>query len=466
MKSISSYLASLLTGLILATNSAFAASFQFDANNQEPLYQTRLPKAVYAQSKNNTLQDLTIHNATGEQLPYALMSYTSLYPQSLKKVESTPLLVFAIEEAKLSQPDALRIHLGKTGANTTLDIATSEINDKNVLTNVIYLIDAGEKHPALQTLSIDWQGAEGQLVGLEVLASNDLKNWSHIGNAVLLKTTQAGNSILNNTATFNGSSYARYLQIRLNEPKKSPDFKLTSVNAQYHHRQTITQPFIWQDLKFLTRTQDKKTGEIKLEFEALGRYPTSRLQIHLPQTNTITNVTISVRNKTNEPWTYLTNSGIYNMTQQGNTITNPDITLNTTTARYWQLQFNQAHGGIGEENPSLSVGWLPDIIVWNARGDAPFSLNVGEKPDLVNKVSISNLIPNAEIEIIKKLPQAKLVSSSNKNTDTIVNKQSTWTSAPDYKTWSLWGGLLLGVLLLAGMAYSLVKTDRKNSSCP
>jgi hypothetical protein len=188
------------------------------------------------------------------------------------------------------------------------------------------------------------------------------------------------------------------------------------------------------------------------------------LQINLPQTNTITNVTISVRNKTNEPWTYLTNSGLYNMTQQGNTLTNPDIALSTTTARYWQLQFNQAHGGISEANPSLSVGWLPDTIVWNARGEAPFSLNVGEKPDFVNKVSISDLMHNVEIEKIKKLPQAKLINSSDKNTNTIVNKQNTWASTPDYKTWLLWSGLLLGVMLLAGMAYSLLKTNGKNNT--
>ena len=38
---------------------------------------------------------------------------------------------------------------------------------------------------------------------------------------------------------------------------------------------------------------------------------------------------------------------------------------------------------------------------------------------------------------------------------------STWVAAPDYKTWLLWGGLVLGVLLLAGMAYSLIKSERK-----
>lgn len=464
MKAIQQHLAYQLVSFVLAINSVFAASFQFDVGNQEPLYRTSLPKAVYTQSNSNGLQDLSITNAAGEQLPYTLVPHTTLYPPSTTKVDSQPLLVFPIEEVKLSYPEALRIHLEKTSINTTVNVSSSTTKNENALEKTIYLVDIGEKHPDLQTLTFNWQGAEERFVGLEILASDDLKNWSHAGNAVLLKAAQAGNTILNDTATLDHSVNVRYLQIRLNEPGKSPHFKLNAVNAEYRSQQAMTQPVIWQDLNFLTRTQDHKTGQINLEFEAIGRYPASRLHVNLPQTNTITNATVLVRNNTNEPWVYLCSTSLYNMTQHGRTMTNPNISLHTTTARFWQLQFGQASGGIGAENPTLSVGWLPDTIVWNARGAAPFSLHVGEKPDISHKVSVTDLMPDFKIEKVRNLPQAKLTTASSASSnakDTSLNQQSAWTRTPDYKTWTLWGGLFLGVLLLAGMAYSLLKTGSK-----
>jgi hypothetical protein len=216
-----------------------------------------------------------------------------------------------------------------------------------------------------------------------------------------------------------------------------------------------------QDIQLIERTEDTKNGLVNIDFESAGHFPASYLQVKLPQNNTITNATIQVRNSTNEPWEYLTTASLYRLMQQGKTFTSPDVVLSPTVARYWRLQFNQSSGGIGAENPSLSLGWLPSTIVWNARGQAPFTLHVGEKPSIVNNVSIASLIPDYKIEKIQTLNSSSLlleVSANNQSTKQVAN---TWVAPIDYKRWLLWGGLFLGVLLLAGMAYSLVKTDNK-----
>jgi len=78
----------------------------------------------------------------------------------------------------------------------------------------------------------------------------------------------------------------------------------------------------------------------------------------------------------------------------------------------------------------------------------------------VNNVSIASLIPEYKIEKIQTLANAGLtleVSTNNSTTE----QANTWTAPIDYKRWVLWGGLFLGVLLLAGMAFSLLKTDTK-----
>jgi hypothetical protein len=327
--------------------------------------------------------------------------------------------------------------------------------------NSIYLLDAGKKHAPLETISVDWQGVDGKLLTLEVLTSDNLQSWSHAGNAVLLKTSNDHSSILQNTISLDSPTEARYLQIRTTEPN-STNFNLTKADAVYSKVQSIAPKLALQDIQFIERSEDTKNGLVNIDFESAGHFPASYLQIELPQNNTITKAMIQVRNNTNEPWQYLTTASLYRLMQQGKTFTNPDVVLSPTVARYWRLQFNLSSGGIGAENPNLTLGWLPSTVVWNARGQAPFTLHVGEKPNIVNIVSIASLIPDYKIEKIQALENSGLtleVSANNTLTEKVAN---TWVAPIDYKRWLLWGGLFLGVLLLAGMALSLLKTDTKD----
>jgi hypothetical protein len=462
MKNANLIITSLLATLGLP---AMAASFKLDANGNDPFYQTSVSKEVYQYTRSGQLQDLTINNASGEQVPYALIPYEDLHPQTSTHQDSKPLIVYPIKENAQSNLNELRIHLQKNAGNTSVDIVSSkgDLNsegDASKKPNSIYLLDAGKKHVPLETISVDWQGVDGKLLTLEVLTSDDLQSWSHAGNAVLLKTSNVNSSILQNTISLDSPTEARYLQIRTTEPN-STSFKLTKTNAEYSKVQSISPQLVLQTIQFLERSEDAKKGLVNIDFESAGHFPASYLKIKLPQNNTITSATIQVRNNTNEPWQYLTTASVYRLMQQGKTFTSPDVVLSPTVARYWRLQFNQASGGIGAENPSLSLGWLPSTVVWNARGHAPFTLHVGEKPSIVNNVSIASLMPGYEIEKIQSLANSGLTLEVSANNAATEQANNTWTAPIDYKRWLLWGGLFLGVLLLAGMAFSLLKTDTK-----
>ncbi|NOS97674.1 MAG: DUF3999 domain-containing protein [Methylotenera sp.] len=442
-----------LAATFCLANSAIAADFKLNATGSEPLYQSTLPKAVYQQSRADDLQDLTISNAAGEQVPYAMLPYHALHPQIATTLDSKPLIVFPIKENSLSNPNELSIQLEKNAQNTSLSL-NMNASTKEVKTT--YLVDAGKKHPALQTLNVDWQSGEGVLLSLEVLASEDLKNWSSTGHGVLLKTSANGQVLLQNNITLDTPTEARYLQIR---PANGETLILKAVNAQYNSVRSLTPSILWQEVLQTQREQDEKNSTINIDFEAQGRYPASYLRVQLPQNNTITSANILVRNKSDAPWAYLSSAALYRMDKAGKTYTNPDISVNTSSWRFWRLQFSQSNGGIGATNPSLSLGWLPQTVVWNARGQAPFSLAVGTNPKTINTVGITSLIFEYEIEKVLQLPKANVVLNSASNTTAAPTTNNSWTTAPDYKTWLLWAGLALGVLLLASMAYSLIRTE-------
>jgi hypothetical protein len=442
--------------------SAMAATFNLDATGQEPLYRIEIPKIVYQYSRSEHLNDLTIHNASGEQVPYALLPYEVFHPLNTSIHDTKSLTIYAISEYQLTNPGVLNIKI-ENADNRNIDPTVSlKINSQNKDSKNIYLIDAGKEHPALESLSVEWLGGDGLLLSLDILASDDLKTWSYAGHAVLLKTTTDGNALLQNNITLDTATKKRFLQIR---PADNNTFLLTKINAIYSKLQTITPDFHWQDLQLLNREMNKKTGEINLDFESPGRYAISHLRVALPQTNTITNVNVLARKSSNDPWQFISTAALYHVTKQGKSYTNPDIALYPTSARYWRLQFNQSNGGLGNEDPKLSSGWLPDTLIWNARGKAPFTLQVGNNPSFINHVEVDRLIsidsaaPELKIKKIQELPQSNLnpVADATKPSDAQIT--NAWKSPPDYKRWLLWAGLLIGVMLLAGMAYSLFKSD-------
>jgi hypothetical protein len=346
---------------LFCSNNALAASFNFDATGSEPLYQTILPKEAYQASHRDNLEDLTILNAAGEQVPYAILPYETLNPNKALE-ESQPLKIFSMQNGTKKTSNQINIDLNQSG-NTSINLTNNQASQQP---KMAYLFDLGKKHPMLKKIKVDWQGADGKLIAMQAFTSNNLKDWTNIGQSVLFKNTSDGQTILQNTIELYAFTEERYLQIRPSEIDDA-DFKLISVSAEYSKAQNKILPQLWQTLSLLNREQ-AQNGIINIDFESDARYPANYLRIDLPQLNTITNVQVLTRNQPDAPWEPVINAPIYRVNKQGRDTVNPDIKINPKVARFWRLQFNQSNGGIGAENPTLTVGWLAKTVIWNARG--------------------------------------------------------------------------------------------------
>ena len=435
-----------------------AAEFGLSATGDEPLYQTTLSKEVYHASQGRGLSDLTLQNASGEQVPYALLDDAVLHPNEVKNSTQQALKWFPLSEKAMTNTQQLQLALGTSGNSTQLNIQQHQATTQE---KTVYLVDAGKGHADLHTLLVDWQGEDGQFITVEVLASDDLKDWNSVGQGVLLKTTSQGNTILQNTITMDYANQARYYQL-VPQGVAGELFKLTSVKAHYQRTTQVTGRALWQDLTWLSRSEDGK-GQVNVDYEAMGHYPATAIQVALPEQNTITNVHVLVRNNANDPWMLLSAASLYRTVKQGKPVNNPDIVIRPHEARFWRLQFHQASGGIGQQNPGLRVGWAPQTVVWNARGQAPYTLQVGHQPSMSNVLALDDLMPHYTQEKLQQLPKAALTFTANASVSASPT-QSAWVSPPDYKRWLLWAGLLVGVLVLAGMAWSLLKTTNKESA--
>lgn len=428
-------------------NTVQAANFKLDANGAEPLYQTTLTKAVYQQSSNDSLQDLSITNAEGEPVPYSLLTYEQVHAQIVAE-KSKPLVIFPMRKDTRNQA-GVNIQLNNHGKDTSVNVTT---DDSQTVSTNYYLFDLGEKHPPFKKLLLDWQGPDSKLLIVDVLMSDNLKDWRHAGQGTILNVSSNEQAIVQNSITLNNAITARYLQIQ--PPATTEPFKLTSVHVEFNQVKALEKPKLWQTINFLNREQNN--AETHIDFESQSRLPATWLNIQLPQNNTITQVAVFVRNNKEQPWRRITSSSLYRLNKEGKDHTNQAILIPSTTARYWRLSFNQTSGGIGKDNPKLSLGWSPAILVWNARGTGPFNLQVGETNNSrINTVPITHLINPYEAKKVHQLPIANLNLTSS------VQLFNAWDSPKDFKRFWLWGGLFIGVFALVLMAYSLLKNNPK-----
>jgi hypothetical protein len=361
--------------------------------------------------------------------------------------------LFPLTKQVLGNAQQLQLALNTDSQHTQLHIQHEQAQQEP---QTVYLIDAGKVHKPLQTLVLDWEGEDGQLITIEVLSSDNLKDWQSMGQGVVLKTATGQQSILQNTIQMMTASHARYYQL-VPMLKAGASFRLKLVQAQYQKVVALSRHTLWQDLKWLKREQGKN-GQVNIEYEALGHYPASYLNVVLPDDNTIAQVKVFARNSTQAPWQWVSSASLYRILKQGNAFSNPDIQISQKEARYWRLQFDQSGGGVGQRNPKLRLGWRPHTVVWNARGQGPYVLKVGQPVTPMNTLVLSDLMPDYTLETLKLLPTSTLRSID----PTPVSVGSTWVSPPDYKRWLLWAGLLIGVAVLIGMAWSLFKTTKSS----
>lgn len=438
-----------LLALIFAISS-HAATFNLETSSDEPLYQTTLPKAVYRYSNRDHLQDLVVMNVNNEVLPYALVPYNRMHAQQIVTEKSKPMVIFPMQQDSVNNAAVTAIQLDSKDNKTSIQVTPQA---ETTTSKTYYLFDLGKQHPAFNKLTLDWDGQLGKLITLDIHTSDNLKDWQYAGEATLLKVNADNESILKNSVSFMHGINAQFLQIK---PKNTTEtFLLKSASLQFNQIEETPLPIDWQIIPLIKRVQAEDYTHI--EFESPGRYPARYLNIQLPQQNSITNVSVYVRNNPDQPWRNIKNASVYRLKKDGTYYTNKPIQISDTTARYWRLSFSKKNGSIGHENPTLSIGWLADTLIWNARGSGPYRLQIGDNNNTAaNLMNINDLLrPYGDLSL-GELPSAPLTFMSGNE------QENTWESVKDRKRLWLWAGLFLGVIALASMAYSLLKENTKD----
>ena len=423
----------------------FAFAVPIETEGTQALFALELPAAVYEGVVRADLGDLRVFNAAGEPVPHAFLPQAKA---SREKAQVRRLPFFALRGDALAGVEGVALRLlERAGGKTvfTLDAADRRPAHAALLG---YLVDATALAEPLQALVLELPAAVNDVVTrLRVEASDDLAQWTTLAAEAAVLRLAAGGERLERLRVEFPPYEAKYF--RLSWPAARP-LELAGLRAE-PAAPLVEAPRRWKQV-IGSPASGGEGGEYR--FDLGGQFPVDRLLLRLPQPNTVAPAVILSRARNGESWRRGAASSVYRLGPAGEEVFSPEIAIAPTTDRHWLLQVDPRGGGLGAGSPELAAGWLTQRLVFAARGAPPFQLAYGSRAAAAVAYPIATLVPGYRVDDEGRSSAVPLGRASTGAPRRLAG-EAALREAIDWRRWTLWGSLLLGVALLGGMALRL-----------
>lgn len=408
MSALAVGLSLLLGGSALAeeppplTPSDFAHGRQLELARPGALQSALLDRHVYAGSVESGLADLRVFNRAGEPVPHAIRSLITPEDDAPRRVV---LPLFRLEASAPAPTRAIESGPGLYEIDAEIDASGAIVRVRPAPQSVMqdasppgaeppappsgYLLDASQLERGIVALELSLAADGAEFVTrLRVEGSDDLAHFRRLTKrAAVARLAQAGHRI-ERTRIELPSSHDDY--IRISWPKGQHPIALTAVRAELD-REPAPPPR--QHAEIAGRPiQDEPGAHL---FDLGGALPIDRIQLALPQRNSLAEIELYSGNAEGGPWMRRHQSLVYSLEApdaSGEVLRNPPIPWPVRRHRYFKLVVSPKGGGLGAGTPLLEVAWRPEQLIFIARGEAPFTLAYGRAGAPGTRFAASNLL--------------------------------------------------------------------------
>jgi len=439
----------------------YAYGMPLTADGKEALYEVVVPEDVYRGVARADLGDVRIFNGANELVPY------SLRPRRVSTTaasEPVAITLFPLMAPAGTRLDGLSINLTRQADGTSsVHIAASgeRGGDK---TTIGYLVDLTGQHEVLRAVEFDWKNSPDGFAGkLRVDGSDDLTTWrTLVASAPIVSLEQAGRHLEQKRIELPGTK-AKYLRVAwVARGADAGPPELTSARGEFAGK-TVDMPREWVESP---AAKGEKPGEYV--FDLRGHFPVDRLGLSLPDANTVVQVEFLSRDGLGRPWHPVARAVVYRLRHEESETASPEVASGINTDRYWLARVDPRGGGIGAAMPKLRAGWVPQKIVFAARGTPPFQLVYGNRKAKPAALPVGTLIPGYRDEVTANIgsattgeQQAVGIRATRALAQKELGGEARREEPVDWKRWSLWAALVLGVLVLGTMAWRLMRQLNK-----
>ncbi|RST45840.1 DUF3999 domain-containing protein [Variovorax sp. DXTD-1] len=461
-----------------------------------PYHQLTLPLGIYAHAAHGDLRDLRVRNTAGTAVPYAWLRNEAAAPRfTSKDVPIFALPASAAGAADTSEDASLNFRVRPDGS-----LALARKPARKQAEAAQWLIDASQLKGSLLQARFEVAPDARGLFAFRLEASDDLRHWRPVGGEEQLVRLAHGGQTIERLAVELGNVQARFLRLRWSDPQNGAP--LVSVAIDSVQEVEPVAPLEWSGA-----LRPERCGADHCDYALPRGLPVESLRIDLADVNTLAQVGISgllaavptvaaeparvprnplyaLRHQQRRPAPSssgtpgevpLLDAVVYRLAQAGGEARSPLLALDGTSYSHLRLRTSGPVSLLGATPPTISVGAAPRTLVFLAQGAAPFSLVWSAVPE---KNAVQGGAPGAALTLATLMPgytANKPVAADQASvtlpTPPVAAVDAAVAAAvqlpvptqPDpSRKWWLWGALGVGLLLLAGMAWSLFASLRKD----
>jgi len=421
----------------------FAYGLSLTPETESAIYAFTLPESVYLHITRADLGDMRVFNRQGEPVPY-LLRRPEISSQSVAPV-MLPFFPIYADMGKKGGEFSFQLSSDGRGSILSIHANTGTQPGENVKA---YIIDASATDRAISELEADWRNeGESFVTTVSVESGDDLTHWRTLVNAATLARLQYGEHRLDQNRIVLPVRRAKYLRISWSAGRQGVE--LTKLKALFSP--ITSEPDRSEIAISGTAAKDR---HYSYEFDLKGLFPADRINLILPQRNSLTQAVLKSRANSKEEWKIRHRGLFYNLIVEDNALNNAPVSLTPAISdRYWRLETDDS-GGMGSGIPLLKISWIPHNLVFLARGEAPFQLAYGSAKIKSPEASMDRLFDNIgknQTHLIKK------AIPGNETEIGGADKLKPQEPPFPWKKFLLWAVLVVGVLILAWMAYFLYR---------
>jgi len=459
MKRIAMLAAVLVSGMAVAETPAdFRWRAPVNAETNAPYYRITLPVDAYLNAAQPGFADLRVFNAGGVPVPFAR---TMPAGSSERSVQRTALRWFPLREAVAGNTTAgkLDVTVRQSGDGTLVEVHSSsdKAADKSYPVRG-YLLDASKlnRRESADALELDWQGAVDGFQLLDIEASDNLQDWHSVQRNVQLARLDFNGERIERRRIELAGLPGRYLKLQWRDPVVAPE--LIRAEIEQSSAQWKTPPLAWSaPVSPLRSPLNLQPGEFHYQLEQA--LPVSRIRIALPQGNALLPLEILQPVRERRDWQGVARSVVYRINSNNREWMQDEIVLGGKWLKEFIVRFDP-RSSRNISQPALQIGIAPEQIVFLAEGAAPYQLAVGNGKMANAALPLATLVPGFGSANAPQIAEA-LLASGTASALPASGPASAVLPQADWKKIALWSVLVAGVLVMAGMAWQLLRQMSK-----
>jgi hypothetical protein len=411
-----------------------------------------LPAPALVQLQSSDARDIRVFNAAGEAVAFAFMASPKDQPAPMATTRSYPALpLYSAQPGNRQPKGSTQIRIQEPGGQRSVWVHMSgaEVTGAPRLNSI--LLATKEEQQTLSGLVVQATLPPNTPVAMSASISSDLAQWTPLIVRSRLYRFEGEGAPVNMTLEFDRpvKVEGRFLRLDWGNQEGVSVSAVSGVIATA----APARPRVRAEL-----ASPQAAGSGALEITTGFLTPLAGLALVSPRTNTLVPVRILGRNEASQPWRLLAQTVVYRLADAGGEAVNPPVALNGASARWLRLEASNGADLTGAQLQATAE-FEPVQLLFLTTGEGPFQLAAGRAGTTPAALPLSTIASALESRKPEELPAATIGTATVTKPDAGPLARF-WPGAAPGKTTVLWGVLLAGVLLLAGVAWSLLRQLR------